>query len=155
MEPIEITLETILKSHDLPENELDTILYNLNQLINKLCKFKIRHNDLHWGNLAILHGNLVCIDCNEASIEHQSCFDYIEWFQLARTVPKGQNKKYLFEKISQKLNESLEIKNIPQITNEEELNMAFVNKFIQPMCPQLEEKAELNFEFLNKYQCEN
>lgn len=49
MEPIEITLETILKSRDLTENEVDIIVYNFTQLTDKLCKLKIRHNDLHWG----------------------------------------------------------------------------------------------------------
>ncbi len=173
MEPIEVTLETFLKVDRSPK-ELDVILQLVTKLITKLCENKIRHNDLHWGNLAMLNGNLVCIDFGESSIGHRYCFDYIEWFQLARTLPKGPNKDYLFEKIVEKLNKSvqkvktlvkengdtdIEMKNFLQvfettreIKNEDDLNMIFINNLIQPMRPKQKDKEQINFSPLDRYQ---
>ncbi len=69
------------------QDELNDIVNKLELLLDVMCQHKMRHNDLHWGNIGIdKYLNLVLIDFGQASIYHKKCYKSGEWFQLARTL---------------------------------------------------------------------
>ena len=110
MERIDETLEDVL-SQKHSKNFLDYIFKEIGKLIDLLCKYKIRHNDLHWGNIGFLNHKIILIDFGYASIGHKKCLDSIEWFQLARTIyniEDTSNRDYMGELIFEKLKQVLE-----------------------------------------------
>ena len=93
MEKIDMLLSTFLKTPRLPET-LNTICFGLLSLIDRMCAFKIRHNDFHWENVGLivrLVGHRLKLvttvfDFGFASVGHRQCYNAVDLFQLVRTL---------------------------------------------------------------------
>lgn len=106
MDEIDSTVDDYLEKRRTKE-ELDTLLSDINTIIKKMCKLKLRHGDAHWKNLGFIGNKVVLLDFGFASLKQPKCLDTVEWYQMLRTLGPSfspsfnqSNRDYLVTQIS-------------------------------------------------------
>ena len=157
MERMDATIESYLFTKRSTKS-LELLLKKVEYLIDYLCEHKIRHNDLHWGNLALLNNKVMLIDFGFASSDHQKCFKSVEWYQLARTLGsrfkkdiEKSNRLFLGPKVLKKLKEALKFEGSYVLQNTRSLNVLkkdISRKILHPKRPKTREKENINYSMI-------
>jgi hypothetical protein len=100
MEKIDTVLTDFLRQRRESET-LDNVARGLINIVHKMCRLKIRHNDFHWQNVGLMYDlrhhrvlmRPIVFDFGYASEQHRSCHNSVELFQLARTMSPEFNPK--------------------------------------------------------------
>ncbi len=150
MDHVNLMMEQYLKT-ERSKATLDNICSQLDKIIDSMCKHKVRHNDLHFGNFGFVNKKIVLIDFGKASIGHRHCTKSGEYLQLARTLRSHfqtnmfpANKRYLAFKMLHALIGSLnqEHKSLPaKIKTVEDLS-GLMDLYVSPLRPSLSQKTK-------------
>jgi len=101
------TLGHVLAGSELTAKELDNVFKGIASLLDKMCKAKLVHGDMHWGNIGLEETSgrdlykYKLLDFGQSA--PASCDRKLELLQMLRTINmfefKGHNASYLEKKL--------------------------------------------------------
>jgi Protein kinase domain len=126
------------------KKQLNHVILEINTLIDKMCQFNLRHNDLHWENLGWVNNHVIVFDFGYAS--KAACSPMSEYFVLAATmwiITNEFNRNYLFHYFWAVLENVLKNNNISIPENLEDIfKYDMYEKTVFPFRPKEEEKQD-------------